>query len=586
MNIKQRKFFPGQPEAVPPVYIESMTLQEVRCFGENQTLKFTKPDGSIAQWTVILGDNGVGKTTVLQCLAVMRPVESKNFEQEETLNSNQPDAVILIPEWTSKSANYLGYHRRIQEVHPNGFEGAEKDGQVLHIGLSLRSNKMDSQNTEARPWNIKQIATWHATEGVSSVAHQIDRAQSVNRAGALQGVRSVARHIEQIAGLHLYAYGASRRMAVIGRKAFDNDAKAESETLFSNESELNNAEEWLSELKLSSTFDDASKSEEARSQRKWSEKQLGEVLTMLPHVLPMVEEVRFEMDTFSTRRVRVKFLTAYGWLPIESLSYGYQTMISWIVDFTRRMYDRYPDAKDPLAEPAIVLVDEIDLHLHPKWQRELMGFLSKRFPKTQFIVTAHSPLIIQSEEVANVILLQREEGKNDAMDQVIVRQDDVVEIRKWRLDQILTSDLYGLESANAPGVEKLEVERNDILAKPELSKADERRLAEIEKELEAFPVFSSREAIEVEQLFKETTKRLAKATTTKANPARKPVAAKKLGVLVQSVLSAGQSAAKPVSAKGIKGTAQKALRRMQPTPKPAGTKQGGVLLKVVAAKKK
>ncbi len=246
---------------------------------------------------------------------------------------------------------------------------------------------------------------------------------------------------------------------------------------------------------------------------------LTDIFEMLPNVLPMVHEVEFQVDEKPTKRVRVKFRTDYGWLPIESLSYGYQTMISWIVDFTRRMYDRYPDAKDPLAEPAIVLVDEIDLHLHPKWQRELMGFLSKRFPKTQFIVTAHSPLIIQSEEVANVILLQRDPKKPD---QVIVRQDDVAEIRKWRLDQILTSDLYGLESATAPSVEKLEVERNDILAKPKISKADERRLDEIEKELEGLPVFSGRDAIEAEQLFKETAERLAqtspKAGVAKQNP--------------------------------------------------------------------
>ncbi len=71
-------------------------------------------------------------------------------------------------------------------------------------------------------------------------------------------------------------------------------------------------------------------------------------------------------------------------------------MIAWVIDFASRMVDRYPDSPDPLAEPAVVLVDEIDLHLHPKWQRELIGFLTERFPNTQFIVTAHSPLIVQA----------------------------------------------------------------------------------------------------------------------------------------------------------------------------------------------
>ena len=83
-------------------------------------------------------------------------------------------------------------------------------------------------------------------------------------------------------------------------------------------------------------------------------------------------------------------------------------MIAWVVDFAGRMIERYPDSPDPLAEPAVVLVDEIDLHLHPKWQRELIGFLTERFPNTQFIVTAHSPLIVQAAAGANIALLKRE----------------------------------------------------------------------------------------------------------------------------------------------------------------------------------
>src|SRR5207247_4303505 len=65
-------------------------------------------------------------------------------------------------------------------------------------------------------------------------------------------------------------------------------------------------------------------------------------------------------------------------------------------DLASRLVERYPDSPDPLAEPAVVLVDEIDLHLHPQWQRKLMGFLSARFPSTQFIATAHSPLVVQA----------------------------------------------------------------------------------------------------------------------------------------------------------------------------------------------
>ncbi len=56
----------------------------------------------------------------------------------------------------------------------------------------------------------------------------------------------------------------------------------------------------------------------------------------------------------------------------------------------------------------MVLVDEIDLHLHPRWQRDLIGFLTARFPNAQFIATDHSPLIVQAAADANIALLRRE----------------------------------------------------------------------------------------------------------------------------------------------------------------------------------
>jgi predicted ATP-binding protein involved in virulence len=70
-------------------------------------------------------------------------------------------------------------------------------------------------------------------------------------------------------------------------------------------------------------------------------------------------------------------------------------MIAWTVDLASRLFASYPESQNPLAEPAVVLVDEVDLHLHPKWQRELRSHLTERFPGTQFVVTAHSPLVVQ-----------------------------------------------------------------------------------------------------------------------------------------------------------------------------------------------
>jgi ABC-type multidrug transport system ATPase subunit len=83
-------------------------------------------------------------------------------------------------------------------------------------------------------------------------------------------------------------------------------------------------------------------------------------------------------------------------------------MLSWLMDFAKRLFDRYPESANPLKEPAILLVDEIDLHLHPYWQRSIINYLSGLFPQTQFIVTTHSPFILQSMTDVNLYTLRRE----------------------------------------------------------------------------------------------------------------------------------------------------------------------------------
>ncbi len=101
-----------------------------------------------------------------------------------------------------------------------------------------------------------------------------------------------------------------------------------------------------------------------------------------------------------------------------------------MTDLANRLSERYSESDNPLSEPAIVLVDEIDLHLHPRWQKSIIRHLTDIFRQTQFIVTAHSPLIVQSAQDANIVLLRREG------DQVIIHNNKDREIvRGCRLDR-------------------------------------------------------------------------------------------------------------------------------------------------------
>ncbi|WP_439630930.1 AAA family ATPase [Gemmata sp.] len=200
---------------------------------------------------------------------------------------------------------------------------------------------------------------------------------------------------------------------------------------------------------------------------------LGKAKELLLNILPDIEDIRLATTSGPTPKPRAEFKTPYGWVQLRQLGYGYQTLITWVADLANRMAERYPDSPNPLAEPAVVLVDEIDLHLHPQWQRKLMGFLTERFPNTQFIATAHSPLVAQAAADANLAVLRREG------DHVVI-DNEVDNIRNWRVDQILTSDLFGLETARPPQIEAALLERRKLLAKSRLTAADTRRVKELE----------------------------------------------------------------------------------------------------------
>src|SRR5215467_5313015 len=84
----------ASPQQQPLIYFHSLELENVRCFGERQVLKLTDEQGRLAQWTLLLGDNGVGKTTLLQCLAWMRPKKGGEPNTIEPALTNEENAVL------------------------------------------------------------------------------------------------------------------------------------------------------------------------------------------------------------------------------------------------------------------------------------------------------------------------------------------------------------------------------------------------------------------------------------------------------------------------------------------------------------
>lgn len=100
-------------------------------------------------------------------------------------------------------------------------------------------------------------------------------------------------------------------------------------------------------------------------------------------------------------------------LPFHLLSDGYRRVFAIVADIARRaaMLNPHLGAEAVRRSTGVVAIDELDLHLHPSWQREIVGALKRAFPNIQFIATTHSPFIIQSLAPGEVIALEAEAGQ-------------------------------------------------------------------------------------------------------------------------------------------------------------------------------
>ena len=98
-------------------------------------------------------------------------------------------------------------------------------------------------------------------------------------------------------------------------------------------------------------------------------------------------------------------------LELDQLSGGQRAVLALAADLAWRMAQGNPHLEDPLASEAIVLVDEVELHLHPSWQQRILADLRRTFPNAQFIVSTHSPQVLTTVEPEHIVELAREAGR-------------------------------------------------------------------------------------------------------------------------------------------------------------------------------
>src|SRR5690606_31684293 len=93
------------------------------------------------------------------------------------------------------------------------------------------------------------------------------------------------------------------------------------------------------------------------------------------------------------------------YLDLTQVSDGERSLLAMMIDLCRRLVLANPELDDPLQGAGVVLIDEIELHLHPQWQREIVEKLRRTFPRIQFILTTHSPFVVQTLRPGELRLL-------------------------------------------------------------------------------------------------------------------------------------------------------------------------------------
>lgn len=178
--------------------------------------------------------------------------------------------------------------------------------------------------------------------------------------------------------------------------------------------------------------------------RKLLEKRQYFIKNILTSIVPRLYGIDFKLKEDKSRivyRIRKNSLDNESDVNWEELSSGTKSILFLIVDILLRLYEQQPKITDPSEFQGIVIIDEIDLHLHPHAQKELVINLSNVFRSVQFIATTHSPIPLLGAPSNSMIFVMH----NNDGDISIERMDDKVMFSKILPNAIFSSPIFGFD---------------------------------------------------------------------------------------------------------------------------------------------
>lgn len=187
--------------------------------------------------------------------------------------------------------------------------------------------------------------------------------------------------------------------------------------------------------------------------------------------------------------------------PLSLVSSGFRSVLAMVCDILQGLMDKRvnPNFETFITARGVVLIDEIEAHLHPRWKMQIMQGLRAALPQMTFIATTHDPLCLRGMDDGEVLVLHRIAGAETHRTKLPVfveRLAELPDVNQLTVQQLLTSDFFSMFSTDSPKVEKELAGMADLLARraagDELSEEEERTLQSYEREIaRALPVGSS-----------------------------------------------------------------------------------------------
>lgn len=378
---------------------EHLSLSNFRGFERlDLTLRPPSQEGA-GQWLVLLGDNGVGKTSILRALALA-------LSPEEVAHAVLGSSGAASPSVRAGSAEAT--------VEVRSADGALLERRIVSTGFAERLEE-GPRNETPLPFVV--------------------------------------------------AYGC-RRGSALGVNGKDFSALGAVRTLFEEGVGLISAEGWLQGWKLA-----ALQGEKGSNDALFFDAVIDTLIALLPGVKVIhVARERVEVE-FEDREI--------GRVRLGALSDGYLTTAGWVIDMIARWveeasrHDLDVDANFAQRMTGVAIIDEVDLHLHPRWQRDVLASVRKAFKKMSFVVTTHNPLTLLGAEAGEIQVLRR-----DASGRIDVVQRDLP--KGTGAERILTGDWFGLVSTLDDDTLALLEEHRELLRS---DLRDEAKVQAVEAEL-------------------------------------------------------------------------------------------------------